>query len=244
MTWQMHLAPMVHLSTVRQSLRIALSLGWHPKKSFKCPSRSLVNHSWRLLKEITQREFKAAPTKYWFSSSLELYKLCFWLIYCISIYAWTCLNKSLHIFPNFPAKYKEMIGGSRLLHCIIYMFSYTVEVLWGQLCCKHIYSQSCFYLIHICSHRYDYLFIPGQDRLLHTACKQCNALLLRDTCFDTFQKLGEVWLLIQCYLRASYKISDVWRCFQILFKDANSLEKTLNLKSYNVFLALHMILLI
>ena len=46
-------------------------------------------------------------TKYWLSSSLELYKLFFCLIDSIPIYVFTWFSKSLHLFPGFPAMYKR-----------------------------------------------------------------------------------------------------------------------------------------
>lgn len=66
----------------------------HPAKSFECHSKSLEYYSWRLIKEMTRKLTKTVPTvlknksgdsKYWLSDSLELYKLCFCLICCISV---------------------------------------------------------------------------------------------------------------------------------------------------------------
>ena len=84
------------------------------RRALGCPSGRLENYSRRLLKEITESlskrvqavlENKWAQTKYWRSSLLELYKVCFCLIYCISIHVCTCFNKSLHIFPVLMAQY-------------------------------------------------------------------------------------------------------------------------------------------
>lgn len=52
--------------------------------------------------------------KYWLLSSLELYTLCFHLIYDISVYVCACFNVFLHLFPTFIVKYKEMRGDCRL----------------------------------------------------------------------------------------------------------------------------------
>lgn len=46
--------------------------------------------------------------------SLELYKLCFCLLYCISMFAH--FSKSLYTVLLFLAKCKELRGGLRLLH--------------------------------------------------------------------------------------------------------------------------------
>lgn len=66
----------------------------HPKKSFKCPQRSLENVSWRVLKTLRERwskkvhgviKNKGDHNKYWPSSWLELNKLCFCPIWSIFI---------------------------------------------------------------------------------------------------------------------------------------------------------------
>jgi len=64
------------------------------RKALGCPSSSLENYSWRLLKEMTESlstrvqavlKNKGAHNKYWISRSLELYKLCFCFIHRLSI---------------------------------------------------------------------------------------------------------------------------------------------------------------
>lgn len=93
----------------------------HPKKSFDYPSRSLENHSWGTLKEMTESEScsvcqlpervqavknnKGVHTKYSLSSLIELYKLCICLMYWNSMYVCTYFNQSRHLFLIFLAKY-------------------------------------------------------------------------------------------------------------------------------------------
>lgn len=90
------------------------------KKSSERPSKILENYSWRLFREITRKlskrvqavlNYKGEHAKYWLLSLLELFRLYFCIIYCISIYV-------LQMFPTLLEKDKEMWGRSRPLHRI------------------------------------------------------------------------------------------------------------------------------
>lgn len=57
---------------------------------------------------------KNGRIKYWLSSLLESCNLCFWLIYCISMYARTCFNKSL--VEKCKHKKKPILAVNLILH--------------------------------------------------------------------------------------------------------------------------------
>lgn len=79
----------------------------------------LENYSWRLLKEIKESlpnsiqdmlKNKGGHTKYWLSNSLEMCKLCFYLMCCISMYRiFAAFNKLLQWIPAKPQINKERL---------------------------------------------------------------------------------------------------------------------------------------
>lgn len=59
---------------------------------------------------------------HWFSTaSLEMYKLCFYLMFCISMYICTWLDDSLHICPIFLAKNLKKWGVAQALCTVLYL---------------------------------------------------------------------------------------------------------------------------
>jgi len=85
----------------------------------------------------TVLENKGAQTRYSLSSLLEMYKLCFCLIFCIYIYVCMCLNKSLHLFPIFLVICKETELWTEQLYKILKF--QTCQIL-SLIYCRIIYK--------------------------------------------------------------------------------------------------------
>lgn len=95
----------------------------HPERkelwmSFKKPE----NYSWRLFKTNYKNPscFNEGCTKYWLSSLIQLYKLCFRLICYISIYLCRCFIESLQLFSTKPFHFQKILRTAGWLRAFAY----------------------------------------------------------------------------------------------------------------------------